>query len=298
MKLILILILTQSTLFKIQEEIKETYKKVLPNVVTIILENKIGSGIIYDTMGTVVTSLPLPFIKECNIINFKGETSSGKLFYWDDITHIAFLKSNFSVKEVEKKKNIEIGDLALIVSNISDFENTLFWSIVSNKRNERIYLQGCLSTPITGSPVFSIDGKFMGIVKGEVIELESEGSSFIFPKGYNIISVIPWEEINKISKRIGEEFKIPGWLGVLIKDEEGNVMVKKVLKGSPAEKADIKPGDLILEIEKEKIKDVKHLLEKMKLFSPGEQIEIKLKRENKIEIKKIKLEKIPSLIIY
>lgn len=298
MRLLLILIFTQSALLKIQEEIKETYKKVLPNVVRVVIENKMGSGIIYDTTGTVVTSLPLPFMGECNIINSKGETSSGKLFYWDDVTHIAFLKSNFNAKELEKKKNIEVGDLVLIVNNSSDFENTLFWSIVSNKRNRRIYLQGGPSIPITGSPVFSIDGKFIGIVKGEVVEFESETSPFIFQKKYNIISVTPWEEIDKIKKKIGKEFKIPGWIGVLIKDEGGNVMIKKVLKGSPAERADIKPGDIILEIEGEKIRNVKDLIEKTRFFSPGEKIEIKLKRKNKIEVKKIKLERIPSFMIY
>lgn len=297
MKLILIFILTQSTLFKIQEEIKETYKRVLPNVVKIVLENKVGTGIIYDTIGTVVTSLPLPLMNECNIINFKDEISSGKLFYWDDITHIAFLKSNFNAKEIEKKKNIEVGDFVLIVSNTLDFENNLFWSIVSSKSDKRIYLQGGHSIPMTGSPVFSIDGKFIGIVKGEVVEFEGETFPFIFQKRYNIISVIPWEEIDEIKKRIRKEFKIPGWIGVLIKDNEDNVIIKKVLKGSPAEKAGIKPGDIILEIEREKIKGVKDLVEKMSFFSPGEQIEIKLKRGNKIEIKKVKLDKMPSFIM-
>ncbi|MEO0262508.1 MAG: S1C family serine protease [candidate division WOR-3 bacterium] len=298
MKLLLILTITQSILLKIQEEIKETYKKVLPNVVRVEIENKMGTGIIYDTIGTVVTSLPFPLTNECDIINFKGEISSGELFYWDDITHIAFLKSNFNAKEIEKKKNIEVGDLVLIVNNSLDSESALFWSIVSNKRNKRIYLQGSPSIPLTGSPVFSIDGKFIGVVKGEVVEFESEKFPFIFQKNYNIVSVTLWEEIEEIKKRIGKEFKIPGWIGILIKDEGGNVIIKKVLKGSPAEKADIKPGDMILEIEREEIKNVKDLVEKMRFFSPGEKIEIKLKRKNKVEVKKVKLDRIPSFMVY
>ncbi len=110
-------------------------------------------------------------------------------------------------------------------------------------------------------------------------------------------------------KRVTEKFKeiIPvygGYLGVRVepisrslgeyfgvKEEEG-VLVVEVIKDSPAEDAGLEPGDVILEIDGKKVSDPETLRRIIRKCEPGESVEIKYKRKNRIRTVKVELEKI------
>lgn len=78
-----------------------------------------------------------------------------------------------------------------------------------------------------------------------------------------------------------------GSIGVQVKIDEGKIVVVEPLKGSPAEKAGLKPGDVIVKIDDYKVKDnveqddlqaaVKEIVKR----KPGDKIKIGIKRDGK-----------------
>jgi C-terminal processing protease CtpA/Prc len=71
-------------------------------------------------------------------------------------------------------------------------------------------------------------------------------------------------------------------------DLDHGVIVNKVYKGSPADEAEIKTGDIILEIDGDKIVD-HGTLRKLVKAKPNKNVKIKLQRAKKMLTKKVKL---------
>lgn len=293
------LISANLNLLEIQNEIKKVYKNVLPEVVTVVNGNRVSGGVLYDSTGLIVTSLPFPQVKMYKIVDFKGDTNFAEILYWDELSHLGFLKSEFNVKGLIKASNFEEGDFAIIIGNTSGVENCLILSIISKKDEKRIYLQGDISPGQIGSPVFNVKGEFVGVVKGKLVEFEEEKFPFFFGRSSSLISVTPWNVIEEVKENVGRDrFRVPGWLGVLIKDSGKGVLIKKVFPGSPAEKADLKEGDIILEIESKRVKDVRVLLGEIKRFSPGDNLKLKVKRGGKLIIAEVRLGERPYIFPY
>ena len=107
---------------------------------------------------------------------------------------------------------------------------------------------------------------------------------------------------NNYSKAAG------GWLGIHMvtldqKTLEGfklpqntpkNVLIRGVMKNSAADLANLLPGDVILEINNQTIKNIKNLHDTLNKFFAGEDIKIKIFRENSEKLIKVKLGKRPS----
>jgi len=78
-----------------------------------------------------------------------------------------------------------------------------------------------------------------------------------------------------------------GSIGVQIKIDDGKIVVVEPIKGSPAEKAGLKPDDVILKINDYKVKDnvdeegLQEAVKEIVKHKPGEKIKIGIKRGDK-----------------
>lgn len=93
-------------------------------------------------------------------------------------------------------------------------------------------------------------------------------------------------EAEMLNKQLAEYFGV-----------EFGVLVKKVIKDSPAEKAGIKAGDVIYKINQKEIHDVQDLVRTVNFYDPGDQVKVYLKRKGKqkeISVKLGKKEGIPA----
>jgi predicted metalloprotease with PDZ domain len=112
----------------------------------------------------------------------------------------------------------------------------------------------------------------------------------------------------KISSKAGEDLKSTkeGWLGVYVQEitkeiqeamnlesEEG-VLVRDVVDNSPADKAGIKNGDVILVFNGEKINDSEHLIELVRKTSPDDKVELVILRDGKEKTLTITLGEAPE----
>lgn len=78
-----------------------------------------------------------------------------------------------------------------------------------------------------------------------------------------------------------------GSIGVQVKIEDGKIVVVEPIKGSPAEKAGIKPGDVIVKINDYKVKDnverddLQDAVKEIVKQKPGTKIKVGIKRDGK-----------------
>src|SRR5579859_2684327 len=82
-------------------------------------------------------------------------------------------------------------------------------------------------------------------------------------------------------KSAGEE---RGFLGIQFQAMDGEAKISGFADGSPAEKAGLKEGDVIVKIQDKPIKEVGDLMEVMQKTKPGEKRSVTVKRDDKEKI--------------
>jgi S1-C subfamily serine protease len=72
-----------------------------------------------------------------------------------------------------------------------------------------------------------------------------------------------------------------GFLGVMIDEQDGKVVISEVIPDSPAAKAGLKSGDVVFKVGKEEIKDQQNLVEMISKHKPGDKVSVVIKRDGK-----------------
>ena len=116
---------------------------------------------------------------------------------------------------------------------------------------------------------------------------------------------IPVNMMKDVVKKLVEKGKIErGYLGVIIEDLRGDLkevykhkygaVIVDVAKDSAAQKAGLKRGDLIIEVDGEKIEDANELKTIIGAHAPGDKVKIKYERNKKVYTTVVKLKKRPE----
>lgn len=121
---------------------------------------------------------------------------------------------------------------------------------------------------------------------------ETEGGCFGVPEIKRKIKAFMPEphgylgvKVEDISEELGEYFGV---------DEGEGVLVLEVMEDSPAEEVGLKPGDVILKIDGDKIGDREELIETIRDHDPGDKVKITYKRKRHTKTVEVELAKAPG----
>jgi serine protease Do len=142
--------------------------------------------------------------------------------------------------------------------------------------------------------------------RGELVGINS--AIFSTSGGYQGIGfAIPTSMAKSVMESLISKGKVVrGWLGVTIQHltpelakqfdikEERGVLIGDVVEGSPAEKAGLQRGDIIVEFEGKKVEDPNQIRNMVANTEPGQTVEFQIIRENKRETKKITIGDMPA----
>jgi serine protease Do len=278
-------------------------------------QESLGSGVIIDKKGHILTNYHV--IKDADKIKvtlLDGRKFDAKVIGSDSKTDLALIKieaTDLPFVELGDSDKVRVGQWAIAIGNPFGLNHTLTVGVISAKgRSINIteyedFLQtdASINPGNSGGPLVNIRGEVIGI--NTAIVAGGDGIGFAVP-------------INMTRKIIGDIIahgKVTrAWLGIYIQDltpelaETFNVkitdgvLVSEVLKDSPAEKAGVQRGDIIIAIDGKDVRKSKELQSEvinkavqkkvtLVIFRDGEKKEISVTLEEMPEGKdKISLE--------
>jgi len=265
----------------------------------------LGSGFIIDKKGIVITNNHVIQDAEDIVVTVNGEKEfKAKIIGKDPLSDIAVLqiesKEKFTPVAFGDSDKARIGDWVIAIGNPFGLGGTVTAGIIS-ARNRSIglsryedYIQtdASINSGNSGGPLFDMNGNVIGI---NTAILGQSGSIGI---GFSIPSNSAKKVIDQLIK-FGETKR--GWLGVRIQvvtkeiaeieklDEARGALVASVADKSPSAKAGIKAGDIIIEFNGVKINEMKELPKIVAQTEVGKTVDVKVWRNKKAIIKKIKL---------
>ena len=265
----------------------------------------LGSGFIIDAKGIVITNNHVIQDAEDIVVRVGGDKEyKAKIIGQDPLSDIAVLqidsKEKFIPVNFGNSDKARIGDWVIAIGNPFGLGGTVTAGIIS-ARNRSIglsryedYIQtdASINSGNSGGPLFDMNGDVIGI---NTAILGKGGSIGI---GFSIPSNSAKKVVSQLIE-FGETKR--GWLGVRIQivtneiaeieklDEPRGALVASVAEKSPSSKAGIKAGDIILEFNGTKINEMKELPKIVAQTEVGKTVDVKIWRNKKEIIKKIKL---------
>lgn len=257
--------------FELQSLITEVANAVIPSVVHIEAIQKknnrrskvSGSGFIYSAEGYIVTNEHVVHHAEkveVILINYKGRIPA-KVVGTDKLTDLALLKieppTGVTLKPVKlgDDTKLRVGEWVLAIGNPYGLDGTVSFGIVSGKGrnfedadvlNEFIQTDALIDYGSSGGPLLNLDG--------EVVGVNSMG------QGRGIGFTIPISTVKEVVAKLLAGTVERGWMGIVIQPLDRDMasymglpdlsgaIISRVLPNSPAERARLQVGDIILEI--------------------------------------------------
>ena len=261
----------------------------------------LGSGFIIDEKGIVVTNNHVIQDAEDIIVRLNDEKEfKAKVIGSDPLSDIALLqldtKEKFKPVKFGNSDKARIGDWVIAIGNPFGFGGTVTSGIISarnrslglSRYEDYIQTDASINSGNSGGPLFDMNGDVIGINTAILGRSGSIGIGFSIPSNSAKIVIDQLIEFGETKR---------GWLGVRIQDvtkeiaevenldEPRGALVASVAENSPSQKAGVKSGDIILEFDGKKIKEMKELPVIVAKTEVGKKVKVKIWR-NKKEIEK------------
>jgi serine protease Do len=269
-----------------------------------------GSGFVVDPSGIVVTNNHV--IEGADTITVKfsdGRSLVAEVIGRDPKTDIAVLKvvpkEPLSFVEFGASDAVRVGDWAIAIGNPFGLGGTVTAGIISARDRETnrsgpyadyIQTDASINQGNSGGPLFDLNGRVIGV--NTAIYSPTGGSVGI---GF----AIPSNVVKKIVAELNEKGEISrGWLGVRVQDvtediassltlaSDKGALVASVMEDSPAERSDLRVGDIILTFDGKPIDRMRDLPRVVGETEVGKKVKVSVFRDGKEQMIKVKVEKL------
>ena len=224
---------------------------------------------------------------------------------------IAVLKidanNNLPSVSLSSLDNLTIGETAIAIGNPFGFRNTVTVGVISALERS---IQGSDGTPLegliqtdaainpgnSGGPLCDINGNVIGINTAIISGAEGLGFAISASSIKSVIDeIIQFGRVNQgwsgiifyeISQRLARRLNL---------DSTDGVLIGEIYRNSPADKAGLKPGDIIIKANDRNIKSLQDIKALERNLREGHILRLTIKRSNELLNKEIKLIKMPEI---
>ena len=265
----------------------------------------LGSGFIIDKKGLVVTNNHVIQGAEDIFVSVNGQQEyKAKVIGKDPYMDLAVLQieseENFQPVSFGDSDKARVGDWVIAIGNPFGFGGTVTSGIISSRNrdigltryDDFIQTDASINQGNSGGPLFDLKGKVIGI-----------NTAIIAPGASGSIGIgfaIPSNPASKVISQLIEYGETKrGWLGVRIQqvtkeiaeveklEKPEGALIASVSEKSPADKAGLKAGDIILEFDGKKVDTMRTLPKLVAQTEVGKKVIVKIWRNQKLISKKV-----------
>ncbi|MFV0477274.1 MAG: DegQ family serine endoprotease [Parahaliea sp.] len=268
----------------------------------------VGSGFILSKDGYVVTNNHVVEGASSVLVRLLDRREfEAEVIGTDPRSDLALLRveaDNLPLLKLAADDNLAVGEWVLAIGSPFGLDYSVTAGIVSAKGRSLPTEQGENYVPFiqtdvainpgnSGGPLFNLEGEVVGV------------NSQIFTRSGGSIGLsfaIPVSVVRNVVDQLKSEGRVTrGWLGVSIQDisktlaesfgldRPGGALVAQVSDNSPAEKAGLEAGDVILEFDGKKIANSADLPHVVGLIAPGKTVNVEILRNQKARTLKVKV---------
>ena len=262
------------------------------------LENSLGSGVIISEDGLIITNHHvIASADEIEVALSDGRKLAAKTVGTDPETDLALIKvtaTSLPAITFASSDKLNIGDVVLAIGNPFGVGQTVTQGIVSalgrnhlgiNTFENFIQTDASINPGNSGGALIDSNGDLVGI--NSAIYSRDGGSMGI---GFAIPISIAQQVIEQISTN-GNVTR--GWIGIEAQDltpelaesfklnSNQGTLIAGVLRNSPADKAGLKPGDILLAIDNKPVFDSGSMLNLIAALKPNQESTVKVYRDGK-----------------
>ena len=261
-------------------------------------EQSLGSGVIVSVDGYIITNNHVvEKSDEIKVTLLDKRVFKGRIVGADPKTDIAVIRidaNNLPTIPWGDSEKLQVGEFVLAIGNTYGLSHTVTMGIISavGRANvgiadyeDFIQTDAAINPGNSGGPLVNIKGELIGI------------NTAIFSRtgGYQGIGfAVPSDMVRLVMDQLVQGGKVTrGWIGVTIQEltpelsqkfglkKANGALVSDVAKDSPAAKAGIMRGDIILEFNGKGVKDVSTLRNMVAQSKAGSEISVKILRSGK-----------------
>ena len=280
-----------------------------------------GTGFVYkkdSKNGYIITNYHvISGASSVKVVNANNETVQATVLGGDQYEDVAVLSINaeavLGVAEIGSSEKTSVGDTLFTVGTPvgSEYMGTVTKGILSGKNrtitvdldNNGSYMMQVLQTDAainpgnSGGPLCNINGEVIGVNSLKLVKDAIEGMGFAIPIELVMTSVDRLEKGKEIIRPVLgiESLDVDNTYALyrnnILLDEgiDKGVVIVNVIANSPAANANLTKGDVILEIEGNKINDSAHLKYILYKYTVGDTISIRYYRDGKINETQVSL---------
>ncbi|MDO9204911.1 Do family serine endopeptidase [Methylotenera sp.] len=258
-------------------------------------ENSLGSGVIVSAQGLILTNNHvIASADEIEIALSDGRKMSAKVVGTDPDTDLALIKieaDHLPAITFASSDKLNVGDVVLAIGNPFGVGQTVTQGIISalgrnhlgiNTFENFIQTDASINPGNSGGALIDTDGNLVGI--NSAIYSRSGGSMGI---GFAIPATLARQVMDQI---VSQGNVTRGWIGIEAQDitpelaesfrlkTAQGALIAGVLRGSPADKAGLRPGDILLSIEGKLISDTGTMLNLIAALAPSQRATLQIAR--------------------
>ena len=279
----------------LQNAYASVYTKVSPSVVQIQTSEGLGSGIVLNTKGDIVTNdHVVGSSKTFTVTTSTGKQLKGTLvgaFPADDLAVIKVDGTGLRPAQFANSDAVRIGDIAMAIGNPLGLSSSFTEGIVSaldrqEPEGNGVVLPSAIQTSAainpgnSGGALVNIDGQVIGIPTLAAADPQLGGAAA------GIGFAIPSNVITNIAGQLVSQGKVTNsdraFLGVKIADTPGTngVLISQVLPGTAAAKAGLQTGERIVSINGTQTPSSNQLGTALAGLKPGQTVSVGISRQN------------------
>jgi len=274
-------------------------------------QRSLGSGVIVDPSGIALTNAHVvERATDIEVVTAEGKKHKAKIVGLDKRTDLAVLKLQgggpYPSASLGDSDKVRVGDWVLAIGSPFGLQQTVTAGIISAKGrsigqgpfDDFLQTDAAINPGNSGGPLVNMSGEVVGI--NSAILSRSGGNVGI---GFSI----PSNMAKRIYTELAAKGKITrGWLGVSIQEltpelakgfglkEPRGVLIADVVKDSPADRAGLTSGDVLIEFDNKKVDSPQDLQKVVAATAPGKGVPVKVWREKGEKTLEIKLGETPE----